>query len=325
MKGGFIPPFFIFVYSKMINKIYHLVVKFIPFKYSILKIAAVLPPRFKVNAIFRLISNIATYCNQNTIVKSNLGINSNYRIKVSISHPIAAFGTPKIYTQEYATLFLLKELLKHSEAFIDIGANLGYFCFYIDEYNASNKPLHFFEPDPLLFENLKINQQKNKKNFIAHKQAISNTNEPITFYRNLTDDSSGSIKNTFEGKHNLEAVTIDSISFDEFANSISEEKLLIKVDVEGAEFEFIKGASSRIKSIDFLVIELLQDAIDQKFPEMMIDNHQFFAYYINNFNLEFSKAGEYKYVSPYYNWLFSKFDPTELKNKLANSPFKVIY
>lgn len=323
MKGGIKPPFIL--YSKMIKKIYHQVVKFIPFKYSILKIAAVLPPIFKLNAVFRLISNISTYCNQNTIVISNLGINSKYRIKVSISHPVAAFGTPKIYIHEYATLNLLKELLKHSDAFIDIGANLGYFCFYIDEHNSSKKPIHFFEPDPILFEHLQLNQQRNKKSFFAHNQAISNTNEPITFYRNLTDDSSGSIKNTFEDKHKLEAVIIDSISFDEFANSISEKKLLVKVDVEGAEFEFIKGASSRIKSVDFLVIELLQDAIDQKFPEMMIENHQFFAYYINNFNLEFSKAGEYKYVSPYYNWLFSKFDPQELKNKLTNTPFTVIY
>jgi FkbM family methyltransferase len=308
----------------MLLKIYHLIVKIIPFKLSIIKLAAQLPPEFKSNVIFKVISNIATYCDQSNVIKSNLGINTNYKIAVSISHPIAAFGTPKLYTQEYATLYLLKELLKHSDAFIDVGANLGYFCFYIDEYNASKKPIHFFEPDPVLFDQLQQNQQKNNKHFIAHKLAISNTNEPITFYRNLTDDSSGSIKNTFESKHQLEAVTIDSISFDEFAYSISEKNLLIKVDVEGAEFEFIEGARNKIQSIDFLIIELLQDSIDQKFPEMMIDRYKFYAYYINNFNLEFSRKGEYKYVSPYYNWLFTKYEPSELKKKLVNTPFVVL-
>jgi FkbM family methyltransferase len=314
----------LFLYAHMLYKTYHFIIRILPFKLSIIKLAALLPPIFKSHLLFRVISNIATYCDQSTVIKSNLGINTNYKIEVSISHPIAAFGTPKLYTQEYATLYLLKELLKHSDAFIDVGANLGYFCFYMDEYNAAKKPIHFFEPDLKLFDQLQKNQHENGKNFIPHKLAISNTNTPINFYRNLTDDSSGSIKNTFESKHQLEAVTIDSISFDEFASSISEKNLLLKVDVEGAEFEFIDGASNRIQSIDFLIIELLQDAIDQKFPEMMIEQYKFNAYYINNFNLKFSRKGEYKYVSPYYNWLFTKYEPSELKIKLTNTPFLVV-
>lgn len=307
----------------MLLKIYHYIIRILPFKLQIIKLAALLPASYKSSVLFRIVSNIATYCNQSTVIKSNLGINTNYKIEVSISHPIAAFGTPKLYTQEYATLYLLKELLKHSDAFIDVGANLGYFCFYMDEYNPSNKPIHFFEPDPVLFEQLQENQRKNNKKFIAHKLAISNTNEPITFYRNLTDDSSGSIKNTFENKHQLEAVTIDSIRFDTFANSLEEQKLLIKVDVEGAEFEFIEGAIQKINTIDYLIIELLQDSIDQKFPSMMIEKYGFHAYYINNFSLEYSRAGEYSYVSPYYNWLFTKFEPSTLENKLTNTPFRV--
>lgn len=307
----------------MLNKTYHFLVKILPFKLSILKIAALLPPFLKSKSVFRVVSNIATYCNQNTIVKSNFGINNNYRIDVSISHPIAAFGTPKLYTQEYATLFLSKELLKHSDAFIDVGANLGYFCFYIDEHNTSKKPLHFFEPDKILYEHLQKNKQKNNKNFIGYPLAISNINGPITFYRNLTDDSSGSIKNTFEDKHQLQAVTIDSISFEKFSDSIEEKKLLLKVDVEGAEFEFLEGASNRMQNLEFLIIELLQDSIDKNFPELMIEKYNYSAYYINNFNLEFSKAGEYKYVSPYYNWMFTKHKPSELSILLKDSPFIV--
>ncbi len=308
----------------MLLKIYHFIVRILPFKLQLIKLAARLPAHYKTSIFFRIVSNMATYCDQSLVIKSNLGINATYSINVSISHPIAAFGTPKLYTQEYATLHLLKELLKHSDAFIDIGANLGYFCFYIDEHNPSNKPIHFFEPDPVLFEQLQKNQQRNNKNFIAHKLAISNTNEPITFYRNLTDDSSGSIKNTFENKHKLEAVTIDSTSFDTFASSMVEQKLLIKVDVEGAEFEFIEGAKKQIEKIDYLIIELLQDSIDHRFPQMMIQKYQFHAYYINNFSLEYSRAGEYTYVSPYYNWLFCKYEPSALKQKLHNTPFVVI-
>jgi FkbM family methyltransferase len=308
----------------MINKLYHFIVRLLPFKMVLVRMAAQLPISFKSNYLFRFISNVATYCNQQTYVLSNLGISNTLKVKVSIAHPIAAFGTPEIYTQETATLALSTALLKHSDAFIDVGANLGYFCFYVDEHNEQQKPIHYFEPDTELFQLLEENRIKNGKNFIAHQQAISNINGPLTFYRNLSDDSSGSIKNTFEGKHHLVPISIDSISFDSFAASLTEQKLILKVDVEGAEFEFLSGAENQFQKIEHLIIELLQDSIDQQFPLLMIEKYGYYAYYINNFNLEHSLKGEYTYVSPYYNWLFSKDAPSVLTKKLSDTAFKVI-
>lgn len=309
----------------MLLKIYHLLVKRIPFKLAFLKIAAILPPLLKKSAFFRFISNAACYVDPSTIVISNFGINHKLRIQTSIAHPIAAFGTPRLYKQEEATLFLSKEVLKHTDAFVDVGANIGYFCFYVDAFNPDQKPIYFFEPDDVLYRSLIANQQKNNKKFIGNKQAISNKNGSITFYRNLTDDSSGSIKNTFKDKHQLEAVTIDAITFDTFAESVPEKRFSVKVDVEGAEFEFMEGARKSISNMDFLIIELLQDAIDQKFPEMMIKDYQYHAYYINNYQLEYSKNGEYRYVAPYFNWMFSSYDPEKLRKILRNTPFTVIH
>lgn len=273
---------------------------------------------------FRVISNIACYVDPSSIVTSNFGINPKLRIQTSIAHPIAAFGTPQLYEQEKATLLLSREVLKHTDAFIDVGANIGYFCFYVDAFNTNQKPIYFFEPDEALYHSLIANQQKNNKKFIGNKQAISNKNGSITFYRNLTDDSSGSIKNTFQDKHQLEAVSIESITFDTFSESIPEKRFCVKVDVEGAEFEFMEGARHSISKIDFLIIELLQEAIDQKFPERMIKDYNYHAYYIHNYQLEYSPNGEFTYVAPYFNWMFSSYDPNALRKILQNTPFSIV-
>ena len=45
---------------------------------------------------------------------------------------------------------------------------------------------------------------------------------------------------------------------------MEQQNLLIKVDVEGAEFEFIEGAKNKIENIDYLIIELLQDSITEE-------------------------------------------------------------
>lgn len=308
----------------MIKKIYHFIVRLLPFKMVWLRTFALFPIQLKTNYLFRFISNIATYCHQQSYIISNLGIANKLKVKVSIAHPIAAFGSPSIYTQETSTLALCSALLKHSDAFIDVGANLGYFCFYVDEHNKQQKPIHYFEPDTELFQLLEENKVKNGKHFIAHQQAISNINGPLTFYRNLSDDSSGSIKNTFEGKHQLVPISIDSIRFDSFAASIKEEKLVLKVDVEGAEFEFLAGAEKQFHKIEHLIIELLQDSIDQQFPLLMNEKYGYHAYYINNFQLEHSLKGEYQYVSPYYNWLFSKDAPSALTKKLSGTAFTMV-
>lgn len=308
----------------MIKKIYNTLIKILPFKLSILKIVASLPVNFKSHYLFRITSNISQYCDPKSEVISNLGINNHLKVKVKITDSVQAFGNPALYTPEYSTLELCANLLKHTDAFLDIGAHIGYFCYYLENQNSKRIPLHFFEPDPDLFKNIKSNVNTNGlTNINGSEIAFSDKIGELTFFKNLNDTYSGSIKNTFQNKHTLKEIKVKTTTFDDYVEHLPYNNYLLKVDVESAEFEFIKGARNQVDKIQYLVIELLQDSIENKYPELMIKEYKFNAFYINNFELIHSKNGEFEYQHPFYNWLFTKDSTEELELKLKNSQFKI--
>lgn len=308
----------------MIKKLYNYIVKILPFKYTILNFVAALPTKFKSEYVFRVTSNISQYCDPNYEVISNLGINDNLKIRVKISNSVQAFGNPELYKSEISTLELCSNLLRHADSFLDIGAHIGYFCFYLENKNINRTPLHFFEPDPDLFSNLKSNIEANKlSNINGSDIALSDKNGELTFFKNLNDSSSGSIKNTFNTIHKLREIKVRTSTFDNYVEHLPYNKYILKVDVESAEFEFIKGAEKEIEKVQYLIIELLQESIDNNFPLLMIEKYNFNAYYINNFELFESKKGEYKYQDPFYNWLFTKDSKEELALKLKGTQFKI--
>ncbi len=308
----------------MIKKLYHFLVKNLPFKYSILNFVAALPIKFKSEYILRITSNISQYCDPNYEVISNLGINNNLKIKIKIGNTIQAFGNPHLYISEISTLELCSNLLKHVDCFLDIGSHIGYFCFYLENNNINHTPIHFFEPDPDLFSNLQSNVNRNKlSNIYGSDLALSDKNGELTFFKNLNDSSSGSIKNTFNTIHKLKEIKVLTSTFDHYVENIPYNNYLLKVDVESAEFEFIRGAEKELSRVRYLVIELLQESIDLEFPLMMIEKYTFNAYYINNFELYESKRGEYNYKDPYYNWLFTRDTKEELLTKLKGTKFKI--
>ncbi len=308
----------------MIKKVYNSLIKILPFKSTILKTIAGLPVNFKSHYVFRIASNISQYCDPKSDVISNLGINDQLKVKVKITDTVQAFGTPSLYAPEYSTLELCANLLMHTDAFLDIGAHIGYFCYYLENKNTTRVPLHFFEPDPDLFKNIKSNVTANKlSNINGTDMAFSDKIGELTFFKNLNDTYSGSIKNTFQNKHSLQEIKVRTTTFDDYVEHLPYKNYLLKVDVESAEFEFVKGAEKQLDKIQYLVIELLQDSIENKFPALMIDEYKFNAFYINNFNLIYSKNGEFDYENPFYNWLFTKDSIEELELKLKNSQFKI--
>ncbi len=139
---------------------------------------------------------------------------------------------------------------------IDGGANNGLFSFH-----AANKfpkaPIYAFEPYPLLHPILHKNL--NHKNVEVILKALARQDGNTTLY--ISDDSDqigsvyeenvkafGSIKNQLK---------VETISLDSFIREVSVDKIaVLKLDVQGAELDILKGAKEAIDKIEFLILEI---------------------------------------------------------------------
>ena len=145
------------------------------------------------------------------------------------------------------------------------------------------------------------------------------------FFQNETDDSSGTLVQDDWLQHTLKPIEVDKISFGEFVSKYHLSNVCAKVDVEGAEESFFVGARSSLDRLNYLIIEILGPAVQRGLPSKVISGCNFEAYYINDYNLEYSPSGSFAYVAPFYNWLFCRESPTTLRTKLAGTSFRIVF
>jgi hypothetical protein len=153
--------------------------------------------------------------------------------------------------------------------------------------------------------------------------AIAERRGTATFFKNLSDDCSGSLNSLFTQKHVTSAETVETISLAEYFRESGIDDALVKVDVEGAGEKVWQGAVETSKSIRYLVMEMLAPEIEAGIPARIIRETDFNAYYIRDWELVPSVEGAFEYVAPFWNWLFCRLSPSELSARLSTTGFRV--
>jgi methyltransferase FkbM-like protein len=120
----------------------------------------------------------------------------------------------------------------------------------------------------------------------------------------------------FSHRHHTASVDVKIRSFADLADHLQLDRACVKVDVEGAEAAFLRGASGALNRIAYLIIEVLGPAHQHHFVRNVIARTGFQAYYINDYRLEPSDDGGFTYQAPEYNWLFCRERPDALQAKL---------
>lgn len=171
--------------------------------------------------------------------------------------------------------------LKNTDA-IDAGAYDGDSAIIFNKEYAFNK-IYSFEPQPNNFLSLKSNIEKyNLKNVIAINNGLGSKK-----HKAMIKNFSSASYITMNGDHYIEITTID-----DFAKDVSANIGLIKMDIEGMEYDAIIGATETIKKFrPILLISIYHNGKDffeiKPHLESIIDGYQFMIRKLNPYHLTF--------------------------------------
>lgn len=148
----------------------------------------------------------------------------------------------------------LKNNLREGMHVIDIGAHIGLFSVCCAKLTGPSGKIICFEPTPGTFAILKETIRLNKcRNITASEVAVGSKAGKATFY----------ISNTFEGcnanslvlnKKEAKGYEVAITTLDLVCSDHAVRPDLIKIDVEGAELEVLKGGDHTFKTIRPIII-----------------------------------------------------------------------
>jgi FkbM family methyltransferase len=188
-------------------------------------------------------------------------------------------------------LNVIKKFSRLDKIFLlDCGANYGFYSFYTGSISAKNKIIALEASKNTSQEfraNLKLNNFKNIK---LKNLAITNKeNKFLKFNESVKDWESSLIDNSFIslGSQKVKTTKIDYILKNKNLNEYS---LFIKLDIEGNEFDAIKGGLKIIKKYSpFIIIELSKYNLHNN-----RDNLNFFQYFLEKFDYSIYSTNKQK-------------------------------
>jgi FkbM family methyltransferase len=145
----------------------------------------------------------------------------------------------------------LTAAVKQGDTVLDVGAHIGLFAVIASKLTGANGKVIAFEPAPatfnLLQQTVKINKAANIITTIQ-KAVGSEPGKTTFFISDSVADNSNSLV-SYLGDRPLNGIDIDITSIDTIATEKKLEKInFIKIDVEGAEYDTLRGAAVTFKT-----------------------------------------------------------------------------
>lgn len=150
-------------------------------------------------------------------------------------------------------LLLFKHIFDHlnidyrNSSLVDVGANIGnHSLFFGDLF----KKIYSFEPNPTTYELLKINTEN--KNISTFNRGLGSKKDKLILFESLENNGGSSLhmdKSAHEGK--TYTVDIDTLDNFDFSNELVS---VIKIDVEGHEFDVLQGGKKLIDEMRPIII-----------------------------------------------------------------------
>ena len=166
-----------------------------------------------------------------------------------------------VFRDEYGLRYIRDISFIKNKHIIDAGAFIGDSALVLSRY--TDKLVHAFEPSPenydLMLKTIELNSLKN----VIPNQLALTSKDDSTCVINLGELKSSSSISINDGFNYVGSAEAKTITLDTYVDKNSLEIGLIKVDVEGAEQDFLKGALRTIKSQKpVLIISIYHNSSD---------------------------------------------------------------
>jgi len=167
-----------------------------------------------------------------------------------ISTELLLFGT-----HEPLSTKALKNELKEGMTCLDIGANIGYYATMESKIVGKSGRVIAIEPSPKTFSYLKRNMELQKiSNFEVHNFAIGDMDGEVNFLSHNKSNLSMVVQEGHKIPQGSELSTIHATTVDKFVEELKLKKLdLIRMDVEGFEFEILNGAKKTVSKYEPMI------------------------------------------------------------------------
>jgi len=220
--------------------------------------------RRKINKLLRKLRVYKTWVKYQTWRKDK--IQEKYRhiheFEAVINGSVVKFSTADDYSNrwffpryfggkmhERSVTELLLKSLRQAECFADVGANLGWYTCLASKHMPAGQ-IYSFEMDTLNFDilrkNVALNNCQNVETILAAVSEKAGTarylryfDRPDPTFRLMTDKEASSQKATL--------ISVPAITLDTFFQSRNIMPDVIKIDVEGAEMQVLKGMAGILR------------------------------------------------------------------------------
>lgn len=148
---------------------------------------------------------------------------------------------------ELDTYRLLRRLLKPGMRFIDCGANIGYFTLLAAKLVGSGGRVDAIEPDPLNRQRLIENVHRNGLADVVRVHAVAVAAQPatVTLFHPGEDEGNHGQASLFSTGGSAERFEVQAVRLDDLIDDVPD---VIKMDIEGAELDALRGATKLMQS-----------------------------------------------------------------------------
>lgn len=173
--------------------------------------------------------------------------------------------------REKEELFFFNKLILKDSCVLEVGTHIGYLTQYFEDLVGSEGRVLAVEPTQSSLHYLKKNVRSNTT---VIEKAASSKNGQAKFFveefggftNSLVEESTLSNNNSLISSQsvssNVSSVLIETDTLDNICSQNNFVPNFIKIDVEGAEYDVLKGASNTLKNANALMVEVSRNKND---------------------------------------------------------------